>query len=73
MGAAPLRGGWGRGEVPTPGEAHSLQGDQQGWGETLGGDWRGMWLAFPLPIWAPGILLWSPGLALCLLRCPLAA
>ena len=36
-GPAPLRGGWERGGVPTPGGAHSQQQDQQGWGENLGG------------------------------------
>ena len=60
MGLAPLRGG-GREGVPMPREAHSLQGDQQGWGETLRGseDWKGAQLAFPLLTWAPGSLLGS--------------
>ena len=41
MGPASLRGDWGRGGVPTPGEAHSPWGDQQGWGENPRG-FRGL-------------------------------
>ena len=61
MGLVPMMAGWGRGEVPTPGEAHWPQGYQRGWGETLGGweDWRGTQLVFPLPTWALGSLLGS--------------
>ena len=51
MGPAPLRGGWGRGRVPTAGESHSPQGDEQGQGKTLGSseDWRGKGLVFCTP------------------------
>ena len=56
-GLVPLRGGWGRGRVPTPGGAHSQREDQQVQGETLKGseDWKGTQPVFPLPTRAYGV------------------
>ena len=61
MGPAHLRGGWGRGEVPTLGGAHSQQGDQQGRRGTFrgSGNQKGTQPTSPLPAWALASLLGS--------------